>query len=103
MLDFELFRRVINEVGPSLGRIDFFNYGEAFLHKRALDMVEYIKSRYPHVYLYTSTNGLASLRRARGGWRAQGSTKSLSRLTAPPRRATQSTGSVATSPKPSAI
>ena len=44
---------------PSVGRIDFFNYGEAFLHKRALDMVEYIKSRYPHVYLYTSTNGLA--------------------------------------------
>jgi hypothetical protein len=40
-------------------RIDFFNYGEAFLHKRALDMVEYIKSRHPHVYLYTSTNGLA--------------------------------------------
>src|SRR6185436_17136527 len=44
---------------PSLVRIDFFNYGEAFLHKRALDMVEYIKSRHPHVYLYTSTNGLA--------------------------------------------
>src|SRR6478672_10973185 len=59
MLDFELFKRVMDEAGPSLGRIDFFNYGEAFLHKRAVDMVEYIKSRYPHVYLYTSTNGLA--------------------------------------------
>src|SRR6186997_256583 len=59
MLDFELFRRVIDEVGPSLNRIDFFNYGEAFLHKRAIEMCEYIKSRYPHVYLYTSTNGLA--------------------------------------------
>jgi MoaA/NifB/PqqE/SkfB family radical SAM enzyme len=59
MLDFDLFRRVIDEVGPSLGRIDFFNYGEAFLHKRAVEMCEYIKTHHPHVYLYTSTNGLA--------------------------------------------
>jgi hypothetical protein len=59
MLDYDLFTRVVDEAAPSLVRIDFFNYGEAFLHKRALDMVEYIKSRYPHVYLYTSTNGLA--------------------------------------------
>src|SRR5688572_19196256 len=59
MLDFELFRRVIDEAGPALVRIDFFNYGEAFLHKRAIEMCEYIKSRFPHIYLYTSTNGLA--------------------------------------------
>src|SRR5512138_3534662 len=59
MLDFELFRKVIDEAGPSLGRVDFFNYGEAFLHKRAIEMCEYIKTRFPHIYLYTSTNGLA--------------------------------------------
>jgi hypothetical protein len=59
MLDFELFRRVIDEAGPALVRIDFFNYGEAFLHKRAIEMCEYIKSRFPHIFLYTSTNGLA--------------------------------------------
>jgi hypothetical protein len=59
MLDYDLFTRVVDEAGPALGRIDFFNYGEAFLHKRALDMVEYIKSRHPHIFLYTSTNGLA--------------------------------------------
>ena len=59
MLDFELFRRVIDEAGPSLVRIDFFNYGEAFLHKRAVEMCEYIKTQFPHIYLYTSTNGLA--------------------------------------------
>ncbi len=47
MLDFDLFRRVIDEAGPSLGRIDFFNYGEAFLHKRAVEMCEYIKSQFP--------------------------------------------------------
>jgi hypothetical protein len=59
MLDFDLFTRVVDEAGPALGRIDFFNYGEAFLHKRAVEMCEYIKSRFPHIYLYTSTNGLA--------------------------------------------
>jgi hypothetical protein len=59
MLDFDLFRRVIDEVGPTIGRIDFFNYGEAFLHKRAIEMCEYIKTNFPHIYLYTSTNGLA--------------------------------------------
>src|SRR5439155_19923733 len=59
MREFDLFRRVIAEAGPALGRVDFFNYGEAFLHKRAVEMCEYIKSRFPHIYLYTSTNGLA--------------------------------------------
>ena len=59
MLDFDLFTRIIDEAGPTLGRIDFFNYGEAFLHKRAVEMCEYIKTKFPHIYLYTSTNGLA--------------------------------------------
>ena len=58
MLDFDLFRNVVDEAGPGLVRIDFFNYGEAFLHKRAIEMCEYIKRRFPHIYLYTSTNGL---------------------------------------------
>jgi MoaA/NifB/PqqE/SkfB family radical SAM enzyme len=59
MLDFDLFTRVLDEAGPTLGRVDFFNYGEAFLHKRAVEMCEYIKTTFPHIYLYTSTNGLA--------------------------------------------
>jgi hypothetical protein len=59
MLDFEVFRKVVDEAGPSLVRVDFFNYGETFLHKRAIEMCEYIKVRFPHIYLYTSTNGLA--------------------------------------------
>jgi MoaA/NifB/PqqE/SkfB family radical SAM enzyme len=59
MLDFDLFTRVLDEAGPSLVRVDFFNYGETFLHKRAVEMCEYIKATFPHIYLYTSTNGLA--------------------------------------------
>jgi len=38
MLDYAIFQKVVDEAGPTVGRIDFFNYGEAFLHKRALDM-----------------------------------------------------------------
>jgi radical SAM family protein len=54
-----VFKKVLDEVGPSLSRVDFFNYGEAFLHKRAIEMCEWLKARYPHIYLYTSTNGTA--------------------------------------------
>lgn len=59
MLDWDVFTKVVDEAGPTLGRIDFFNYGEAFLHKRAVEMCEYIKTKFPQIYLYTSTNGLA--------------------------------------------
>ncbi len=59
MLDWDVFTRAVDEAGPSLVRIDFFNYGEAFLHKRAVEMCEYIKAKFPHIYLYSSTNGLA--------------------------------------------
>ena len=53
MLDFDLFTKVIDEAGPTLGRIDFFNYGEAFLHKRAVEMCEYIKTQVPaHLSLH---------------------------------------------------
>jgi hypothetical protein len=52
------FRRLMAEIGPGLIRLDFFNYGEPFAHPRALEMIEHVKEKYPHVYLYVSTNGL---------------------------------------------
>jgi hypothetical protein len=55
---FEEFRDMLAETGPGLIRLDLFNYGEPFLHPRALDMIEHVKKNYPHIYLYTSTNGL---------------------------------------------
>jgi hypothetical protein len=54
----EDFRSLLEEIGPELIRLDFFNYGEPFAHPQALDMIEHVKKKYPHVYLYTSTNGL---------------------------------------------
>ena len=51
MLDFDLFTKVIDETADSLARIDFFNYGEAFLHKRAVEMCAHIKQRRPAIYV----------------------------------------------------
>src|SRR5262249_21338735 len=58
LLDYDVYTKVIDELGPGLQRIDFFNYGESFIHPKAIDMIRYVKSKFPHVYLFTSTNGL---------------------------------------------
>lgn len=55
---FDEFKSMLAQVGPGMIRLDFFNYGEPFLHPQALEMIEYVKKNYPHIYLYTSTNGL---------------------------------------------
>ena len=52
------FKTLMDEIGPNLGRLDLFNYGDPFVHPQALDMIEYVKGSFPHVYLYVSTNGL---------------------------------------------
>jgi hypothetical protein len=58
VMDFELFTKIVDETGAYLDRMDFFNYGESFVHPRAVEMLEYFKSRYPRPYVYISTNGL---------------------------------------------
>lgn len=58
MMDFELYKTIVDEVGSNLSRLDFFNYGESFVHPQAVDMLEYFKSKYPQPYVYISTNGL---------------------------------------------
>jgi organic radical activating enzyme len=49
---------LMKEIGPKLIRLDFFNYGDPFVHPQAADMLHHIKEKYPHIYLYVSTNGL---------------------------------------------
>jgi len=58
LLSWDTYTKVIDELGPGLRRIDFFNYGESFIHPKAIEMIAYAKSRYPQIYLFTSTNGL---------------------------------------------
>jgi MoaA/NifB/PqqE/SkfB family radical SAM enzyme len=55
---FDEFKSLIDRVGKNLVRLDFFNYGDPFVHPRAVEMIAYTKEKYPHIYLYTSTNGL---------------------------------------------
>ncbi|MFB0565963.1 MAG: radical SAM protein [Candidatus Aminicenantaceae bacterium] len=55
---YDEFKSLMDEVGSNLIRLDFFNYGESFVHPQAVDMVEYIKRTFPQIYLYISTNGL---------------------------------------------
>ncbi len=57
-LPLDTFIRIIDEIGPTLVRLDLFNYGEPFLNPQVLNMIEYVKEKYPGVYLYISTNGL---------------------------------------------
>ena len=52
MLDWNVFTRVVDEAGPSPVRIDFFNYGEAFLHKRAVEMCEHQDEVSSHLSLH---------------------------------------------------
>lgn len=44
---------------PDLEKILFYNFGEPFLHPRALDFLREVRRRRPEVALHTSTNGLA--------------------------------------------
>ena len=76
MLDVDLFRALIDEAGPTLGRIDFFNYGEAFLHKRAVEMCELHQGRATRTSISTrAPTGSRSPRSRRGAWFARASTR----------------------------
>lgn len=55
MLDQELFRKVIDELAPTLNYLTFYFQGEPFIHPRFLDMVRYASDK--RIYTATSTNG----------------------------------------------
>jgi hypothetical protein len=53
-----LYTKLIDEVGPHLKRLLFYNYGEPFAHPKALDMLAYAKKVNPQLLVTTSTNGI---------------------------------------------
>ena len=59
MLDYDLFTRVVDEAGPTVGRIDSSTTARPSFIKRALDMVEYHQVPLPHVYRYTAQTARA--------------------------------------------
>lgn len=58
LFPFDEFKAMLAPVGDRLVRLDFFNYGDPFVHPQALEMIEHIKRTYPRLFLYISTNGL---------------------------------------------
>lgn len=54
MLDQQLFRRVIDQLAPTLGYLTFYFQGEPFIHPRFLEMVKYASHK--GIYTATSTN-----------------------------------------------
>ncbi len=57
-LPFDLYERVITEVGPHLKYLNLYDYGESFLHARIFDMIELAKQVNPNVTVIISTNGI---------------------------------------------
>ncbi len=57
-MPFELYERVITEVGPHITYLNLYDYGESFLHPRIFDMIELAKHVNPEVTVVISTNGM---------------------------------------------
>lgn len=57
-LQWDVFIKVIDEIGPHIEELFFFNYGEPFINPKALNMLSYTKRNYPHVKVTSSTNGI---------------------------------------------
>ena len=57
MLPFDTYKKVLDEVGPHLERMVFYNYGESFIHPDAFRMLRYAKDVNPRIWIWTSTNG----------------------------------------------
>lgn len=57
-MSWPMYCRLIDEAGPHLQEMVFYNYGESFAHPKALDMLAYAKKVNPRMRIATSTNGI---------------------------------------------
>lgn len=53
-----LYCKLMDEAGPHIQQLYFYNYGEPFAHPKALDMLAYAKKVNPRIAVTTSTNGI---------------------------------------------
>jgi hypothetical protein len=51
-------KRVVDEAGAALERIDLFNYGEPFLYRHLVEALRHIRVRIPHTQIQIATDGL---------------------------------------------
>ncbi len=57
-LGLDTFRKVMDEIGPDLRVLHFYNYGESFMHPRAVDMLAYSRQINPSLLIAGATNGI---------------------------------------------
>jgi wyosine [tRNA(Phe)-imidazoG37] synthetase (radical SAM superfamily) len=61
-MSLELFQKVLDQAGPHLERLFFYNYGEPFVNPHAIEMIAHAKRVNPRLTVLTSTNGLLLLK-----------------------------------------
>jgi hypothetical protein len=57
-MPWRLFCKLMDEAAPHIEDLYFYNYGEPFVHPKALDMLAYAKKANPKLRVTTSTNGI---------------------------------------------
>lgn len=57
-MSWPLYTKLMDEAGPHIQELVFYNYGESFAHPKALDMLAYAKKVNPRIRIATSTNGI---------------------------------------------
>jgi len=56
VMEWDLFKKLIDEIGPYLYHCDLFNWGEPFLNRRIFDMIELVKSNDTEIRISTNFN-----------------------------------------------
>jgi hypothetical protein len=57
-LSLDTVKRIVNEAGAGIERIDLFNYGEPFLYRHLLDVLRHIRHASPATGVAISTDGM---------------------------------------------
>jgi len=57
-MPFETYKSVLDQLGPGLRLLFFYDYGESFLHPRAVEMLRYARSVNETMLIHCSTNGI---------------------------------------------
>jgi MoaA/NifB/PqqE/SkfB family radical SAM enzyme len=57
-LPIDVVKRIVNEAGPGVERVDFFNYGEPFLYRHLVEALRHIRVTMPATAIAISTDGM---------------------------------------------
>ena len=57
-LPIEVIKRVVEEAGPDIERVDFFQYGEPFLYRHLVEGLSHVRQTMPSAQIAISTDGM---------------------------------------------